>query len=63
MTRCRSSSRTRSNAHTNDPERTRGRITDMSLADDGLYVTAEVSPRGQRVLRREPLPGCQRPDR
>jgi hypothetical protein len=45
------------NAHTNDPERTRGWITDMQLADDGLYVTAEMSERGSRVLRENPQLG------
>ena len=45
------------NAHTNDPERTRGWITDMTLGDDGLYITAEVSPRGQQVLRENPYLG------
>ena len=45
------------NAHTNDPERTRGWITDMTLGDDGLYITAEVSPRGQAVLSENPYLG------
>ena len=47
-----------SNTHSNDPERTRGWITDMQLADDGLYVTAELTPRGQRVLSENPYLGC-----
>ncbi len=45
------------NTHTNDPERTRGWITDMTLGDDGLYITAEVSPRGQHLLAENPLLG------
>jgi hypothetical protein len=45
------------NAHTNDPERTRGWITDMRAEPDGLYVTAEVTERGERVLRDNPYLG------
>jgi hypothetical protein len=45
------------NAHTNDPERTRGWITGMELADDGLWVTAEMSDRGSAVLRENPQLG------
>jgi hypothetical protein len=45
------------NRHSNDPERTRGWITDMQLADDGLYVTAQVTPRGEQVLRDNPYLG------
>ena len=45
------------NTHTNDPERTRGRITSMQLADDGLYVTAELTERGQRTLQDNPYLG------
>jgi hypothetical protein len=46
-----------SNAHTNDPERTRGWITDMTLGEDGLYVTAEMSERGSAVLAENPQLG------
>ena len=46
-----------SNAHTLDPERTRGQVTSMELADDGLYVTAELSERGQQVLSEHPYIG------
>jgi len=45
------------NTHTNDPERTRGRITSMELGDDGLYVTAELTERGQRVIQENPYLG------
>jgi hypothetical protein len=45
------------NAHTNDPERTRGWVTGMELAEDGLYVTAEMSDRGSQVLRENPQLG------
>jgi hypothetical protein len=45
------------NSHSNDPERTRGQITDMSLEDDGLYVTARVTSRGEAVLRENPQLG------
>lgn len=47
-----------SNRHTLDPERTRGQIVDMQLADDGLCVTAELSERGQRTLAEHPYIGC-----
>lgn len=46
------------NSHTLDPERTRGQIVNMELADDGLYVTAELTPRGQRTLQENPYLGC-----
>lgn len=45
------------NAHTNDPERTRGEITGMELGDDGLYVTAELTPEGEKVLAANPKLG------
>ena len=47
-----------SNSHTLDPERTRGQIVNMELADDGLWVTAELTPRGQRTLSENPYLGC-----
>ncbi len=45
------------NTHTNDPERTRGWITDMQVEPDGLYVTAELTQRGQRTLQDNPYLG------
>lgn len=45
------------NTHTNDPERTRGEITGMELGDDGLYVTAELTPEGEKVLAANPKLG------
>lgn len=45
------------NTHTNDPERTRGEITAMELGDDGLYVTAELTPEGEQVLAANPRLG------
>lgn len=45
------------NTHTNDPERTRGEITAMDLGDDGLYVTAELTPDGEKVLAANPRLG------
>jgi hypothetical protein len=45
------------NSHSNDPERTRGWVTDMSLEDDGLWITAEVTSRGEAVLRDNPALG------
>jgi len=45
------------NTHTNDPERTRGEIRSMDLEDDGLYVTAELTEDGERVLTANPRLG------
>jgi hypothetical protein len=45
------------NRHTNDPERTRGEITAMDLGDDGLYITAELTPEGEQVLTANPRLG------
>ena len=45
------------NTHTNDPERTRGWITGMELGPDGLYIQAELTPRGQRTLSENPYLG------
>lgn len=45
------------NTHTNDPERTRGEITAMDLGDDGLYVTAQVTEDGEKVLATNPKLG------
>lgn len=45
------------NTHTNDPERTRGEITGMELGEDGLYVTAQLTPEGEKVLERNPKLG------
>jgi hypothetical protein len=45
------------NTHTNDPERTRGEITGMDLGDDGLYVTAQLTPEGEAVLTANPKLG------
>jgi hypothetical protein len=45
------------NTHTNDPERTRGEITAMELGDDGLYVTAALTPEGEQVLAANPKLG------
>lgn len=45
------------NTHTNDPERTRGEITAMELGDDGLWITAELTPEGEKVLKDNPRLG------
>ena len=45
------------NTHTNDPERTRGEITAMELGDDGLYITAELTEDGEKVLAANPKLG------
>lgn len=45
------------NTHTNDPERTRGEITAMELGDDGLYITAQLTEDGEKVLAANPRLG------
>ena len=42
------------NTHTNDPERTRGQITDMKVRDDGLWVGMDPTPEGRAVLASNP---------
>jgi len=42
------------NTHTNDPERTAGQITGMTLDTDGLYIEVQPSARGQEVLTTNP---------
>jgi hypothetical protein len=42
------------NAHTNDPERTRGQITDMTLEADGLWITLDPTSAGDDVIRGNP---------
>jgi hypothetical protein len=45
------------NTHTNDPERTRGQITDMILQPDGLWIELDASERGGQVLKDNPRLG------
>jgi len=45
------------NAHTNDPERTRGQVTDMTLEPDGLWITLDASDAGDEVIRGNPRLG------
>jgi hypothetical protein len=45
------------NTHTNDPERTRGEITAMELGDDGLWITAQLTEDGEKVLAANPRLG------
>ncbi len=45
------------NTHTNDPERTRGAITGLSVQDDGLWLTLEPTEQGAKVLRDNPYLG------
>lgn len=45
------------NTHTNDPERTRGQIQDMTLEPDGLWITMEPTERGEQVLADNPRLG------
>lgn len=42
------------NAHTNDPERTRGEVVDVDTDADGLWITARVTPQGEQVLASNP---------
>lgn len=42
------------NKHTNNPERTRGWVTDVTVEDDGLWVTAQVTPAGNQILTENP---------
>lgn len=43
-----------SNAHTNDPERTRGEILGVEVGEDGLYGTFSVGDEGDKLLREYP---------
>lgn len=45
------------NTHTNDPERYRGEVTGVSVEDDGLYITAQVTPEGNKLLMTNPRLG------
>lgn len=45
------------NGHTNDPERTRGEVTGVSVEDDGLWVTVRTTPEGSQVLSSNPKLG------
>jgi len=45
------------NKHTNDVERFGGKIADMELRPDGLYVGVEPTERGSRVLADNPACG------
>jgi hypothetical protein len=38
-------------------ERHRGTVTDLELADDGLYAIAQVTPAGERILAENPMLG------
>lgn len=42
------------NSHTNDPERTRGQVTDMTLEPDGLWIEMDPTDAGQSVLTDNP---------
>jgi len=42
------------NKHTNNPERTRGWVTGVEVQNDGLWVTARVTPEGNKVLTSNP---------
>lgn len=42
------------NRHTSDPDRVRGEIRALELADDGLYALIDPLPRGRALLRENP---------
>ena len=47
------------NTHTNDPERFRGTIIDMTVESDGLYITLDPTARGEaHSCARIPYLGC-----
>jgi hypothetical protein len=45
------------NRHTNDPTRYNGDVVDMSLEDDGLYVTVAATSDGAKILEENPKLG------
>lgn len=45
------------NTHTNDPERFRGDIVNMSSEEDGLWISLRPTERGEQVLRENPQLG------
>jgi hypothetical protein len=45
------------NTHTNDPERTRGWVQDMSVDDSGLWVTVTTTDAGSQLLAANPKLG------
>lgn len=45
------------NSHTLDPERFRGEVQGVEVADDGLYATIQVTPEAAKVLRENPKLG------
>lgn len=45
------------NAHTLDPERFRGEVQGVEVADDGLYATIQVTPDFAKVLQENPKLG------
>lgn len=45
------------NSHSNDPERFRGEVTDMTVESDGLWVTVQPTERGDQILSENPKLG------
>lgn len=45
------------NAHNEDPDRFRGELTSVDLADDGLYGVFKVTKEGEKVLKDNPRLG------
>lgn len=42
------------NKHTDDPERERGTVEDLSLESDGLYMIGRLDSRGQEIIQNNP---------
>ena len=47
----------RDNSHTNDPERFRGEVTEMTVDTQGLWITMEPTEAGDRLLKMNPRLG------
>jgi hypothetical protein len=45
------------NEHTQDPEKVRGDVTAMEVYDDGLYALAELTERGEQLVKDNPKLG------
>lgn len=45
------------NEHNDDPERTRGEIESMEVADDGLYANFSMDEEGAKLVRKNPKLG------
>lgn len=46
------------NMHTDDPERNRGTVEDLSIEKDGLYMIGKLDERGQAMVKANPRLGA-----